>query len=259
MTDWTVRGLLDHPKKRPLGYARGSLQALYTRQQRDLFLVLLDKRRDGATRIKSLARIPIWLWLYYGDDWVPTRQVSRTLKTWLGDYSASRQTAARDATAMLELFDHPDATPSARRRLHLTLTEVARNRRIIDRAGLGRAARDVFEPAAVIGEVRRGAGPSTMPVNADVLVACIEARLAGARAIYGARLDEEFLNRARNEFSTSQTEYNRMLPRLSAEAGNQHASIFCASTPESQLRDCANDFLTLLGFMLLAEPARAPR
>jgi len=252
VTDWVSRGLLDHPEKRPLGHGRGSLPALYTPQQRDLFLALLDKRRDGATHIKTLARIPIWLWLYYGDDWVPTRQVSRTLKTWLGDYSVSRQTATRDATAMMKQFDHPDATPAARRRLHRALTEVARNRRIIDRAGLERAVRDVFEPATVFGAVRRGAGPSTMPVNADVVVPYIEARLASARAISNARVDEAFLNRARDEFRLSRAEYIRMLPHLSAQAGDQHASMFYADTPESQLQDCANNFHTLLGFMLLA-------
>jgi hypothetical protein len=257
VTDWVSRGLLDHPEKRPLGHARGSLPALYTPQQRDLFLALLDKRRDGATHIKSLARIPIWLWLYYGDEWVPTRQVSRALKSWLGDYSVSRQAAARNATEMMKQFDHPDATLAARRRLHLALTEVARNRRIVDRAGLERAVRDVFEPATVFGAVRRGVGPSMMPVNADAVVPYIEARLASAHAISSSRVNEEFLNRARDEFRLSWAEYNRMRPHLSAQAGDQHAWMFDADTPESQLNDCANSFHTLLGFLLLTAKREA--
>ncbi|GAA2530696.1 hypothetical protein [Winogradskya humida] len=257
LTDWVARGLLDHPQKRPLGHARGSLPAIYTPQQRDLFLALLDKRRDGAKHIKTLAKIPIWFWLYYGDDWVPTRQVSRALKSWLGDYSVSTKAAARDATAMIKQFDHPDATLVARRRLHLVLTEVAKKRRIVDRAGLERAVRDVFEPANVFGAVRRGAGPSAMPVSADGVVPLIEARLSSAHAIRGACLDEVFLNRARDEFRLGRAEYVRMLPHLRAQAGEQHASMFYADTPESQLRDCANDFQTLLGFMLLAAKREA--
>jgi hypothetical protein len=253
VTDWVRRGLLDHPQKRPLGHARGSLPALYTPQQRDLFLALLDKRRDGATHIKSLARVPIWLWLYYGDAWVPTRQVTRTLKTWLGDYTVSRQKAVRNATETMKQFDHPDATPAARRRLHLALTDVALSRRIVDRPALERAVRDVFEPATVFGAVRRGAGPSTMPLTADAIVPYIEARLASARAISSSSLDEEFLNRAREEFRRSRAEYNKIRPHLKAQAGDQHASMFDADdTPESELRDCANNFHTLLGFMLLS-------
>jgi hypothetical protein len=213
---------------------------------------LLDKRRDGASHIKSLARIPIWLWLYYGDDWVPTRQASRALKSWLGDYSASRQAASRNATEMMKQFDHPEATLAARRRLHFALTEVARNRRIVDRAGLERAVRDVFEPAAVFGAVRRGTGPPTMPVNADAVVPYIEARLASAHAISSSRVDEGLLNRARDEFRLSQAEYNRIRSHLSAQAGDQHAWMFDAATPESRLNSCANDFHTLLGFVLLA-------
>jgi hypothetical protein len=251
VTDWVRRGLLDHPRLRPLGHARGSLPALYTPQQRDLFLALLDKRRDGATRIKSLARIPIWLWLYYGDDYVPTRQASLALKTWIGNFSASKSAAAEAATAMLQQFDHPDATPAARRTLHLALADVALKRRIVDRPGLERAVRNVFEPAEPFGRVRRGAGPSSMPLTADVVVPYIEARLAGARAISTGSIDETFLDHVRDEFRTSRAEYVSMVPALSTTAGQQHAAMFVADTPERQLHECASEFHTLLGFMLL--------
>jgi hypothetical protein len=253
VTDWIRRGLLDHPQLRPLGHARGSLPALHTPQQRELFLVLLDKRRGGAKHIKSLARIPIWLWLYYGDEYVPTRQALLALKTWVGNYSSGKSAAAKAATATLQQFDHPEATPVARRRLHLALADVALKRRIVDRAGLERAVRDVFEPADRFGAVRRGAGPSSMPLTADVLVPYLEARLTSARAITTGGVEEPLLDHVRDEFRSSRAEYVRMLPALSADAGPQHAAMFVADTPERQLHECASEFQTLLGFMLLAE------
>src|SRR5215471_16364336 len=94
-----------------------------------------------------------------------------------------------------------------------------------------------------------------MPVNADAVTPFIEARLAAARAIGNSRLDEDFLNRARDEFRLSEAEYDRMRNDLSAQAGDQHAWMFEAATPESRLNGCADKFHTLLGFLLLARTA----
>ena len=54
--DWTQTGLLDGPRKRPAGRGRGSNQALYPANQRELLLTLLSKRAGNG--ISSLARIP---------------------------------------------------------------------------------------------------------------------------------------------------------------------------------------------------------
>jgi hypothetical protein len=55
--DWSERGLLDYPTRRPAGKGHGSKQALYTANQRMLFLSLLDKRAGNS--IRSLARMPV--------------------------------------------------------------------------------------------------------------------------------------------------------------------------------------------------------
>ena len=91
--DWSERGLLDYPTRRPAGKGHGSKQALYTANQRMLFLALLDKRADNG--IRSLARMPVWLWMYWGDDYVPLRQARRAFMTWLGD-PGSRSRPARE-------------------------------------------------------------------------------------------------------------------------------------------------------------------
>src|SRR5258708_18588146 len=67
--DWTQAGLLDRPRKRPAGRGRGSSPALYPENQRKLLLTLLSKRPGNS--IKSLARIPAGIWMYWGDEDVP--------------------------------------------------------------------------------------------------------------------------------------------------------------------------------------------
>src|SRR5260370_18468065 len=81
--DWTQAGLLDRPRKRPAGRGRGSSQALYPANQRKLLLTLLSKRPGNG--ISSLARIPVGIWMYWGDDYVPLRQARRAMLTWIGD------------------------------------------------------------------------------------------------------------------------------------------------------------------------------
>jgi hypothetical protein len=75
--DWAQAGLLDRPRKRPAGRGRGSNQALYPANQRELLLTLLSKRAGNG--ISSLARIPVGIWMYWGDEYVPLRQARRAM------------------------------------------------------------------------------------------------------------------------------------------------------------------------------------
>ncbi|MEV5717285.1 hypothetical protein AB0L41_25630 [Amycolatopsis mediterranei] len=78
--DWTELGLLDYPLRRPAGKGHGSKAALYTANQRGLFLTLLSKRREAGS-IRSLARIPVFTWMYFSDEHVPLRQTRRAFMT----------------------------------------------------------------------------------------------------------------------------------------------------------------------------------
>jgi len=80
--DWTELGLLDYPQRLGAGKGHGSRQAMYSANQRNLFLTLLHHRPNN--KIRSLARIPVGIWTYWGDDYVPTSQARRAMNTWLG-------------------------------------------------------------------------------------------------------------------------------------------------------------------------------
>ncbi len=81
VTDWVGLGLLDRPTRRGRGRGRG-IEATWPENQLRLFLVLLGHRRRGV-HVGPLANVPVWLWLAWGEDYVPLRQARRALSTWL--------------------------------------------------------------------------------------------------------------------------------------------------------------------------------
>jgi hypothetical protein len=78
--DWASLGLLDQPTRRGLGRGKGTI-ATWPDSQCKLFLALLEKRRS-VERVAPLCNIPVWIWLWWGDAFVPLRQVRRALRTW---------------------------------------------------------------------------------------------------------------------------------------------------------------------------------
>jgi hypothetical protein len=101
ITAWVQNGLLDQPRRR--GTGRGSKPAVWSDHQANLFFALLGHR--DRYRISDLTNIPIWLWLNYGDDYVPTRQVRRALRTYATSALHLTGRAARDEIVP-PLLDH---------------------------------------------------------------------------------------------------------------------------------------------------------
>jgi hypothetical protein len=122
---WVAQGLIDRPDRRGLGRGKGSV-ATWPDEQRRLFLALLAKRgeiQSDRKPIRALLNLPVWLWLYWGDQYVPLRQVRLALRGWGpsalgGSWTASRAVAA----AMIRTVRHPKARAKDRRALleHVT-------------------------------------------------------------------------------------------------------------------------------------------
>jgi hypothetical protein len=101
LTDWQAAGLLDQPTKRGLGRGKG-IEALWPESQLRLWLILLEKRVT-ITQVPVLCNVPVGLWLYFGDEYAPLRQVRKCMKTWSFRYGSSRghQQAKQAARALL--------------------------------------------------------------------------------------------------------------------------------------------------------------
>jgi hypothetical protein len=255
--DWTEHGLLDKPQRRPAGKGRGSVPALYSANQRSLLLTLLHHRQQGNT-ISGLARIPVAIWMYWGEEWVPLRQARRSLMRFLGDPAsrtyaqdarrASKERARAAAQAILGQLDNPVATSRARRELLATVTDAAYTGEP-DLERLDRAYRDVFEPGA--GTIRRATGHPSAPFTTDVMIALTEARLAAVNALTTGKVTDQALISARDAHLFAYAEYAAKQHLLAAAVPAGTGHLYEPVTAEDTLSNCCGHLLTAIGLEIM--------
>lgn len=250
--DWSERGLLDYPTRRAAGKGHGSKPALYTANQRMLFLALLDKRVDSG--IRSLARMPVWLWMYWGDDYVPLRQARRAFMTWLDDPRVSKQRAKETARAILGQLDHPAATDKARRELVDLLTGIGYTGKV-DFDQLDRAVRAVFQPGSV--RIERALGHPSAPITAESVVGVIRARLAAIKQLHANQVSDSLFIQARQAQLITFAEYTQQQPTFAASAPQHLADIYEPPTAEMALNGCCSHLLTTIGMHICYPDAAA--
>jgi hypothetical protein len=244
--DWTEHGLLDRPQKRPAGKGHGSAKALYPASQRNLLLTLLHHR--PGNHISSLARIPVGIWMYWGEEYVPIRQARRALMTWLGDPRASMKAAREAARAILGQIDSPGATPHARRELVTILTD-ANYTGSPDFPRVEQAIRAVFEPGS--GQVRRVAGHPSAPMMTESMIGVMQARLAAVSALMAGRVTDDMLLQARDAHLFAYAEYAAQQPFLAAYASASGGPpLYEPVTGETALNQCCGNLLTTIGLEL---------
>jgi hypothetical protein len=244
--DWSERGLLDYPRRRSAGKGHGSLPALYSAHQRNLFLSLLERRATNS--IRSLARIPVGIWTYWGDTFVPTSQARRAFDTWLGDPRSSRKQARHTAHEVLHQLDQPQATPAARRELLRVVTEAAYTARIDDDE-LARAIHGVFEPGS--GHIPRAIGHPAAPLMAESMITVLTARLAAARRVLAGEVDEDEFSRARHLHRVSYAEYAAQQAAFAAAAPAERPDMYEPVTAQEALTRVCGHLLTTLGLATL--------
>jgi hypothetical protein len=264
--DWTQHGLLDYPHKRPAGKGHGSAPALYPANQRNLFLTLLHHR--PGSHISGLTRIPVAIWMYWGEEYVPLRQARRAFMRFLGDPTskhyardagrASKERSRATARAILDQMDNPRATRQARRELLDAVTEAAyTGRPDFDR--LERAISAVFEPGST--HIRRAIGHPWAPITTEAVITITKARLAAVTALAAGRISDEALVRARDAHVFGYAEYIARRPSLVAETPPGAPELYAPITASDTVSNCCGHLLTAIGLesMFPAEAARMRR
>jgi hypothetical protein len=252
--DWTEQGLLDYPQKRPAGKGHGSAPALYPASQRNLLLTLLQKR--PGTNIRSLARIPVGIWMYWGEDYVPIRQARRALMTWVGDPRASKQRAQESARAILGQIDSPEATNRARRELLDVLTQAGYTGRP-DFERMERAIRNVFEPD-YRQHIRKAIGHPSAPVMTDSMIRVMKARLTAVTELTVGNVTDEALIQARDSHLFAYADYAARQPFLAATSPPGAPQLYAPVTAEDTLSNCCGHLLSAIGLEIMY-PADAER
>lgn len=245
--DWSEIGLLDYPARRPAGKGHGSRPALYSASQRQLFQTLLLKRSEGNGP-KALAKIPVAIWVYWGDEWVPLRQVRRAMRTWLGDPRLSKQQARQTAREILRQFDSAAATPAARRDLLNALTETGYTGRA-NFEQLENALRRVFEPGSKT--IRKAVGHPEAPLMTDSFIAALRARLVGAARLEADEITDEEFYFARHVHLVAYADYAMNRHSYASFAPQTHPDMYDDVTAERTLNEACLHLLTTVGMNYL--------
>lgn len=258
ITDWVEKGLLDRPTRHSLGRGRGSAPATWPENQRKLFLLLLGKRQE-VSRLATLCNVPVALWLYFGPEQVPSRQVRRALATYGGAYRTGSARAARQTARLVGSHLLPaDLSRRERTRLMENLTielEKTTGGGPPNFEPLLAAAREAFDPR----DAGRTVGPLGARLTPEAWVRVIDARLAALDLLdldddqpSDARLEDARLARHQHL-----AEYIRRQPEFARDPNI--GALFATPTFEYLVNNACLDLLTVLGMLELArQPANPP-
>lgn len=245
VTEWVQVGLLDRATPRGRGRGKGK-QYTWPHNQLELFIQVLAKHK--TVRRPTLCNMPVTMWLFFGDAYVPLRQVRRALKTWAATYATGSFTQAKaTAEQVLVQLDHPDASREDREHLRRLVTQAGTGK--LDADALEDAARKVFDPHAT-GMSR---GPMGL-MDAESYVRVIKARVTGLSVIATAP-DETYLH-ARNAYQSTDATNEQLRAPLDQQRGVTSGKAIGASNAGVQAafnRACL-DLIMLLGFMTLNPP-----
>jgi hypothetical protein len=210
LKDWVTLGLLDRATRHSRGYRRG-VGRTWPENQLQLFLLLLGKRAE-AKRMASLCNIPVALWLWWGDEYVPTRQAQRALATWVGSGRVPWRRAHWTAEQLVAQFEHPEARTSDRNKLVKTLAQAGYSGEL-DAGKLLSQFRAVFDPHGT----KRAVGPPWLNFTAENFLLVTQARLEAVAALRHGDLADDAFEWARREYRESRVEYERLVPNLAAD------------------------------------------
>jgi hypothetical protein len=239
-------GLLNQPDKHGVSGQRGGrAPGTWPRTQFQLFLALLDQMQKGVRQTATLCNIPVSIWLYFGPEYVPVRQVRRALGTYGAQYRTTSARRGRQTALRLALLfgSGPDMSRQDRDRLVGAVVSATRSG-TFDRDLLIAAAGRIFDPE------RRGrtAGPDRARLSPEAWVRTIEARLTALDRVDG--LDEQVFEDARLAQDRHLAEYIKLQPGF--ERDRETGAMFEAVTFEQLVNSACIDTLTILGFLELA-------
>ena len=235
---WVSAGLLDQAQPRGRGRGRG-VGRYWPESQRNALVSLLDKHRT-ARYLRTLTNVPVLVWVIWGEDEVPLRQVRRALETYAQITPGKRPFRGRAwARELVTKIAIPSATGYQRQALADTLLRNLESDTIDDP--------DLDRLFAIV------VGPEAPAAQADGprMLSIIRAQWA-ARARFSELKDGHF-RWARAFMLASQADYSVTSPLLAADPrfGHLHAPF--------DLQHIANEachsILLILGLGLTFPPA----
>jgi hypothetical protein len=239
-------GLLDRPDKHGIAGQRGGrAPGTWPENQFRLFLALLDQMQKGAKQTATLCNVPVGLWLYFGPEYAPLRQVRRALSTYATQYWPTSAHRGRHAARHTARFFAAGSDMTRRDRERLTDAIVTLTRTgTLDHDALITAAGRIFDPEGRGREV----GPTNARISPESWVRIIDARLTAIAEF--SVLDDQAFEDARLAHHRHLDDYIERQPEFACD--REVGAIFEPVTVEHLLKNACIDTLTILGFRELA-------
>jgi hypothetical protein len=250
VTDWVSLGLLDKPTRHGIGRGKGTTKGVYSANQRQLFLTLLQQQRADGGGVRQLTATPVALWLYWGDTYVSLRQVKRALNTWIGAAEQRNETRSRRAAReLIEQLATTDTRRTDRTRLERLLDEANRTGRVSDEAKLQEAIERVLDP----NHTGRTHGPPGAQINPEVIVNATVLQSQGFLALAGQRVEDHIFEQARAELQLHLIGYIRDRPQLIKNADASVRHLFTTPLGQQVIPSACTDLIREIGHQLSEE------
>lgn len=145
ITEWVRLGLLDSAVRSQRTDGRKGAYYVWSENQKSLLLTLLGKWEDVG-RTSALVVIPVSIWLYWGDEWVPTKQTRKALRTSVDLFGPphSWERAEANARDIVKALVSKSASREKVKRLTDSLTSGMFNKEL-DRAEVSVQLADLLE------------------------------------------------------------------------------------------------------------------
>ena len=241
---WIELGLIDRGNRPP-----GKASYTWPATQLELAVTLLRQSAKGLS-LGALPKIVVFVWLGWGDAYVPGRQIQRAMRTWARAEAEAPVRRVR-ATAADFVAHMAHKRGIGRRRLVRALTEFPAVN------GEPEVLRDAFD--AVFDPDARGIerGPAGAEMSSDRYFALIAARQR-ASAHLGTYSAEQ-LDGARELYRQSRADYARLQPEYAADPdlGQMHPPVDASELADSACADLL-DCLAMLFERGSGEPSPKP-
>src|SRR6266446_5283854 len=182
LTDLIEDGLINGPCKN--GLPGGGSEAVWPQEQLDLLLTVLKKQQDLDQQAghhvyarKLLCNIPVCVWLYWGEAYIPLHNRARAMVTWARACHRSPKSKAKQSAGHITQLsasprsDRDDKEGLIKRMITLaTSGESLKDNEVEDLLYL---FKDVIDP----GDIGEAKGPARAKLSAEAIVGLIHARL----------------------------------------------------------------------------------
>jgi hypothetical protein len=241
ITDWVEIGLLDHPYRPGLGRGAGSQPGTWPAPQLKLFLALWGKKPEAT--IAELCNIPVYLWLFWGDEFAPLRQVRRAMNSWLARLRRVPIRAADDAAAhILGILE--EGRPSLAKRDFLSYALRAMPPDL-------KQARTQLVPKSRAQRTDIAPAPGrTVDVDPELIMRLLTGRVTAEGQL--DKLPDELFEWARFFNLYAEQQYRQEQPMLGADS--RHRRLFPQRRHDDMIKYACANLLTLLGASFTLKP-----